>query len=72
MNASTLINSLVDMVSKNVNLLLGFGPQADGTIDASKVAHLLEPVIWSKANSEAIFNATYYKLIGHTFVLTSN
>lgn len=59
MNASTLIHSLVDMVSKNGNLLLDFGPKADGTIDATEVAHLLEAGIWIKANAEAIFNTTY-------------
>jgi alpha-L-fucosidase len=59
MNASTLINSLVDMVSKNGNLLLDFGPKADGTIDATEVAHLLEAGIWIKENGEAIFNTTY-------------
>ncbi|KAL2069316.1 hypothetical protein VTL71DRAFT_15654 [Oculimacula yallundae] len=60
MNATTLIHSLVDMVSKNGNLLLDIGPKADGTIDATEVAHLLEAGIWIKANAEAIFNTTYY------------
>jgi alpha-L-fucosidase len=59
MNASTLVHSLVDMVSKNGNLLLDVGPMADGTIDATEVAHLLEAGLWIKANGEAIFNTTY-------------
>lgn len=60
MNATTLIHSLVDMVSKNGNFLLDVGPKADGTIDATEVAHLLEAGTWIKANSEAIFNSTYW------------
>jgi hypothetical protein len=60
MNATTLINSLVDMISKNGNFLLDVGPKADGTIDATEVAHLLEAGTWIKANSEAIFNTTYW------------
>jgi alpha-L-fucosidase len=60
MNASTLINSLVDMVSKNGNLLLDVGPKADGTIDATEIAHLLEAGTWIKLNAEAIFNTTYW------------
>ena len=47
MNASTLVNALVDMVSKNGNLLLDFGPKEDGTIDATEVAHLLEAGLWT-------------------------
>lgn len=60
MNATTLIHSLVDMVSKNGNLLLDVGPKADGTIDATEIAHLLEAGTWVKANAEAIFNTTYW------------
>jgi hypothetical protein len=60
MNATTLINSLVDMVSKNGNFLLDVGPKADGTIDTTEIAHLLEAGTWIKANSEAIFNTTYW------------
>ncbi|TVY68953.1 Plasma alpha-L-fucosidase [Lachnellula suecica] len=60
MNATTLITTLVDMVSKNGNLLLDVGPKADGTIDATEIAHLLEAGQWIKANAEAIFNTTYW------------
>jgi alpha-L-fucosidase len=47
------------MVTKNGNLLLDVGPMADGTIDATEVAHLLKAGLWIKANAEAIFNTTY-------------
>lgn len=60
MNASTVVHSLVDMVSKNGNLLLDVGPKADGTIDATEIAHLIEAGTWIKANSEAIFNTSYW------------
>ncbi|PMD43788.1 glycoside hydrolase family 29 protein [Hyaloscypha variabilis F] len=67
MNASTLINSLVDMVSKNGNFLLDVGPKADGTIDATEIAHLLEAGTWIKPNAEAIFNTTYWQ-VGLLFI----
>lgn len=60
MNASTIVTSLVDMVSKNGNLLLDFGPKADGTIEPVEVAHLMEAGTWIRANGEAIFNTTYW------------
>jgi alpha-L-fucosidase len=62
MNASTLVHDLVDMASKNGNFLLDVGPKADGTIDATEVAHLLEGGTWIKANAEAIFNTTYWQV----------
>jgi len=60
MNSTTIVNFLVDMVSKNGNFLLDVGPMANGTIDATEVAHLREAGTWIKANSEAIFNTTYW------------
>jgi len=66
MNASTLIHSLVDMVSKNGNLLLNVGPKADGTIDVTEMVHLLEAGKWIKANAEAIFNTTFWFVIPGT------
>lgn len=60
MNSTTIVHYLVDMVSKNGNFLLDVGPMANGTIDATEVAHLKEAGMWIKANSEAIFNTTYW------------
>ncbi|KAI9740399.1 MAG: hypothetical protein M1834_004979 [Cirrosporium novae-zelandiae] len=60
MNASTIITSLVDMVSKNGNFLLDVGPQADGTILDVEASHLKEAGKWIKAHGEAIFNTTYW------------
>ncbi|RMZ81790.1 hypothetical protein DV738_g2043, partial [Chaetothyriales sp. CBS 135597] len=60
MNATTLIYSLVDMVSKNGNFLLDIGPRADGTIVQAEIDNLREAGKWIKAHEEAIFNTTYW------------
>lgn len=60
MNATTIVYSLMDMVSKNGNFLLDVGPHADGTIYEVEAAHLRAAGTWIKANAEAIFNTTYW------------
>ncbi|KAF1955857.1 tissue alpha-L-fucosidase [Byssothecium circinans] len=60
MNATTLVTTLVDMVSKNGNLLLNIGPKADGTIPQAEIDNLREAGKWIKKHSEAIFNTTYW------------
>ncbi|KAK6086326.1 glycoside hydrolase family 29 protein [Seiridium cupressi] len=60
MNASTIIYTLVDMVSKNGNLLLDIGPRADGSIVEAEVNNLREAGTWIHAHEEAIFNTTYW------------
>ncbi|KAL0935970.1 glycoside hydrolase family 29 protein [Colletotrichum truncatum] len=60
MNASTIVYSLVDMVSKNGNFLLDIGPRADGTIVQAEMDNLREAGKWIKAHGEAIFNTTYW------------
>ncbi|KAI0129194.1 alpha-L-fucosidase [Xylariales sp. AK1849] len=60
MNASTIVFTLVDMVSKNGNLLLDIGPRADGTIVQQEIDNLREAGEWIKAHEEAIFNTTYW------------
>ena len=50
-----LIYLLVDIVSKNGNLLLDIGPEADGTIPAVQMSRLEALGSWLKQNGEAIF-----------------
>ncbi|KAI1207540.1 glycoside hydrolase family 29 protein [Annulohypoxylon truncatum] len=60
MNATTLIYTLVDIVSKNGNLLLDVGPRADGTIVQAEVDRLREAGRWIKSHGEAVFDTTYW------------
>jgi alpha-L-fucosidase len=50
-----LVYLLVDIVSKNGNLLLDMGPEADGTIPAIQLDRLKQLGAWLKQNGEAIF-----------------
>jgi alpha-L-fucosidase len=52
-----LVHLLVDVVSKNGNLLLNVGPEPDGTIPAIQLHRLQELGSWLRANGEAIFNS---------------
>jgi len=51
-----LIHLLVDIVSKNGNLLLNVGPKADGTIPELQLARLRTLGAWLDLNGEAIFD----------------
>jgi len=54
-SAESLICELVDVVSKNGNLLLNIGPRADGTIPGEDREILLAMGRWLKTNGEAIY-----------------
>ncbi|MFF4198324.1 alpha-L-fucosidase [Nonomuraea sp. NPDC001831] len=55
-----LVDSFVDVVSKNGNLLLNIGPKADGTVpdlQATRVRALGE---WLRTNGEAVYGSRYW------------
>ncbi len=54
-SVNTLIDELVDIVSKNGNMLLNVPPKADGTLDAETEKILIEIGKWMDINGEAIY-----------------
>ena len=56
-----LIYLLVDIVSKNGNLLLDVGPEADGTIPAVQLDRLKALGAWLEVNGEGIYGTRPWK-----------
>lgn len=63
-SSKRLIDGLVDIVSKNGNLLLNIPPRADGTIPEEVQALLLEMGKWLDINGEAIYGTRPWKVYG--------
>src|SRR5207245_11574472 len=55
---------LIDIVSKNGNLLVNIGPRSDGTIPQEVQDVLREVGSWLKINGEAIYGTRPWKAYG--------
>jgi alpha-L-fucosidase len=60
----SLIQQLVDIVSKNGSLLLNVGPKPDGTIPEQAQAILLDMGRWLNVNGEAIYGTRPWTISG--------
>jgi Alpha-L-fucosidase len=59
-----IIHLLVDVVSKNGNLMLNIGPRADGTIPQGAQDTLRSIGRWLKTNGEAIYGSQPWRVYG--------
>ena len=59
-----IVCDLVDIVSKNGNLLINIGPKADGTITDEETEVLLTMGEWLSVNGDGIYGTTHWKVFG--------
>jgi alpha-L-fucosidase len=62
--ADSLVDDLVDIVSKNGALLLNIGPRPDGTIPEEEERLLLEIGRWLETNGEAVYGTRPWRVFG--------
>ena len=63
-SGATVIRMLVDIVSKNGNLLLSVPVKSDGTIDDKEEAILADIKAWMDVNGESIYGTRTWKTFG--------
>ncbi len=63
-SVAEIVQMLVDVVSKNGNLLLNVGPKADGTVPGEARSVLLSLGEWLKINGEAIYGTRPWRIFG--------
>ncbi len=63
-SAKTVIHTLIDVVSKNGNLMLNIPVRGDGSIDELEHAIVAEIGVWMKLNSKSIYGTRPWKIFG--------
>ena len=63
-SAKTVIHTLVDVVSKNGNLMLNIPVRGDGSIDELEREIVTEIGVWMKLNSKSIYATRPWKIFG--------
>jgi alpha-L-fucosidase len=63
-SVDSIVDDLVDIVSKNGSLLLNIGPEADGTIPAPEAQMLREIGAWLAVNGDAIYGTRPWVVFG--------
>lgn len=64
LSSDEIIDSLVDIVSKNGNFLLNIGPKADGSVIELMQERLRDVGAWLSLNGEAIYGTHYWETFG--------
>jgi alpha-L-fucosidase len=59
-----IVHELIDIVSKNGNLLMNIGPRSDGTIPEEVQQVLLEVGAWLNVNGDAIYGTRPWRIYG--------
>jgi alpha-L-fucosidase len=62
--AHSVLQRLVDVVSKNGNLLLSIPQRGDGSIDSDERQILTDIAAWMRINSEAVFDTRPWRIYG--------
>lgn len=63
-SAKTVVHMLIDIISKNGNMLLSVPMRGDGTIDDKEKDILEDIAAWMAVNEEGVFGTRVWKLFG--------